>query len=53
MKVIGNIVAVVGIIILFWILVSWVDINNNNDPLNKNYKNYANWNFFTVVSEED
>lgn len=53
MKTIGNIISIAGITLLIWILISWIDINNNNDPLNENYKNYANWNFFTIVGKED
>lgn len=51
-KKLGKILTITGISFLLWVFVSWIDINNHNDPFNENYKDYSNWNYFTLIFGE-
>ena len=49
MKTISKILAVVGILLTLWIVISFIDINFHNSPFSEDYLHYANWNFFSLV----
>lgn len=49
MKVIGKVLAVIGIILVLWVMISFIDINFHNSPFSSDYLNYADWNFFSIV----
>lgn len=49
MKVIGKVLAVIGIILMLWVMISFIDINFHNSPFSSDYQNYADWNFFSIV----
>ena len=51
-KKLGKILTVIGVSFLLWVFISWVDINNHNDPFNENYQDYSSWNYFTLVFGE-
>jgi hypothetical protein len=48
MKKIGNVFAVLGIILMIWIFISFIDINTHNSPFENDYQSYLSWNFFII-----
>ena len=40
---------IVSIVFVVWIVASWVDINQHNNPMEEDYKDYAKWNMFEIV----
>lgn len=49
MKKIKNLFTVFGIILVVWIIASWVDINCHNDPFTNDYQDYSSWNYFNLI----
>lgn len=49
MKKITNIFAVLSVIFIIWITISFIDINAHNSPFCPDYHQYADWNFFSIV----
>ena len=52
MKKITNVVAVLSVVFVLWIMVSFVDINMHNSPFSPDYQDYSCWNFFTIFFGE-
>ena len=52
MKKITNIIAVLSVVFILWIMVSFIDINMHNSPFSPDYQDYSFWNFFTVFFGE-
>lgn len=48
-KIVENVMAVVSIAFVVWIVASWVDTNQHNNPMEEDYKDYAKWNMFEIV----
>lgn len=44
-----NILLVLAAIVILWGVASFVDINLHNNPMEEDYKDYASWNFFTII----
>ena len=42
-------ICVFSVSFIIWLVASWVDINQNNNPFEENYKDYADWNFFVIT----
>ena len=47
-KILENVMTIVSIAFVVWIVASWVDINQHNNPMEEDYKDYAKWNMFEV-----
>ena len=52
-KILENVMTIVSIAFVVWIVASWVDINQHNNPMEEDYKDYANWNMFEIVVSFD
>lgn len=52
-KILENVMAIVSIAFVVWIVASWVDTNQHNNPMEENYKDYAKWNMFEIVVAYD
>lgn len=52
-KILENVMTIVSIAFVVWIVASWVDINQHNNPMEEDYKNYAKWNMFEIVVSFD
>ena len=52
-KILENVMAIVSIAFVVWIVASWVDINQHNNPMEEDYKDYAKWNMFEIVVAYD
>ena len=52
MKKIGNVLAVLGIVLMVWIVASFIDTNAHNSPNSPDYKDYSSWNFFSIFFDE-
>ena len=52
-KIVENVMAVVSVAFVVWIVASWVDTNQDNDPMEEDYKDYAKWNMFEIVVAYD
>ena len=52
-KILENVMAIVSIAFVVWIVASWVDTNQHNNPMEENYKDYAKWNMFEIVMAYD
>lgn len=48
-KKIGNLIAILGVVFAVWIIASWININNHNNPFEEDYQQYASWNYFTLI----
>lgn len=48
-KILENVMTIVSIAFVVWIVASWVDINQHNNPMEEDYKDYAKWNMFEIV----
>ena len=48
-KTLENVMTIVSIAFVVWIVASWVDINQHNNPMEEDYKDYAKWNMFEIV----
>ena len=48
-KILENLMAIVSIVFVVWIVASWVDTNQHNNPMEEDYKDYAKWNMFEIV----
>ena len=48
-KILENVMAIVSIAFVVWIVASWVDTNQHNNPMEEDYKDYAKWNMFEIV----
>jgi DNA-binding transcriptional regulator of glucitol operon len=42
------IVTLIVIAFLIWLVISWIDINQHNNPFSNDYLNYAKWNLFEI-----
>ena len=47
-KKIVSVIGVLGVILMIWIAVSFVDVNAHNDVFADDYKDYFSWNFFEI-----
>lgn len=47
-KKIITVIGILGVLLMIWIAVSFIDVNMHNDVFADDYKNYASWNFFEV-----
>ena len=47
-KAFDSIVTIMCIAFVMWIVASWVNITQHNNPMQAAYKNYAKWNMFEV-----
>lgn len=52
-KILENVMTIVSIAFVVWIVASWVDINQHNNPMEEDYKDYAKWNMFEIVVSFD
>ena len=52
-KMLENVMAIVSIVFVVWIVASWVDTNQHNNPMEEDYKDYAKWNMFEIVVAYD
>lgn len=52
-KILENVMTIVSITFVVWIVASWVDINQHNNPMEEDYKDYAKWNMFEIVVSFD
>ena len=52
-KILENVMTIVSIAFVVWIVASWVDINQHNNPMEEDYKDYAKWNIFEIVVSFD
>ena len=52
-KILENVMTIVSIVFVVWIVASWVDINQHNNPMEEDYKDYAKWNMFEIVVTYD
>ena len=52
-KILENVMTVVSIAFVVWIVASWVDTNQHNNPMEEDYKDYAKWNMFEIVVAYD
>ena len=52
-KILENLMAIVSIVFVVWIVASWVDTNQHNNPMEEDYKDYAKWNMFEIVVAYD
>ena len=52
-KTLENVMTIVSIAFVVWIVASWVDINQHNNPMEEDYKDYAKWNMFEIVMAFD
>ena len=52
-KIFENAMTVVSIAFVVWIVASWVDTNQHNNPMEEDYKDYAKWNMFEIVVAYD
>ena len=52
-KILENVMAIVSIAFVVWIVASWVDTNQHNNPMEEDYKDYAKWNMFEIVMAYD
>ena len=52
-KILENVMTIVSIAFVVWIVASWVDINQHNNPMEEDYKDYAKWNMFEIVVAYD
>lgn len=52
-KILENVMTIVSIVFVVWIVASWVDINQHNNPMEEDYKDYAKWNMFEIVVSFD
>ena len=41
-------IIMMSVIFLLWVTISFIDINEHNNPMEENYKNYAEWNIFLL-----
>ncbi len=48
-RLISNAVFVIGMIIIAWLMLSFVDVNAHNNPLQADYGNFAPWNAFVLL----
>ena len=48
MKIIKNAMVVASVLLILWIVVSYIDITAHNSPFISGYRDYADWNFFTI-----
>ena len=46
-KIIENTLSIIGIILLIWVVLSYINVINNNMPWQEH--NYWSWNFFEVI----
>ena len=51
-KVFDSVITIMCIAFVMWIVASWVNINQHNNPMQEDYKNYAKWNIFEVLNVE-
>ena len=52
-KILENVMTIVSIVFVVWIVASWVDTNQHNNPMEEDYKDYAKWNMFEIVVAYD
>ena len=52
-KILENVMAIVSIAFVVWIVASWVNTNQHNNPMEEDYKDYAKWNMFEIVVAYD
>ena len=52
-KILENVMTIVSIAFVVWIVASWVNINQHNNPMEEDYKDYAKWNMFEIVVSFD
>ena len=52
-KILDNVITTMCIALVMWIVASWVDINQHNNPMEEDYKDYAKWNMFEIVVSFD
>ena len=52
-KILENVMTIVSIAFVMWIVASWVDTNQHNNPMEEDYKDYAKWNMFEIVVAYD
>ena len=52
-KILENVMTIVSIAFVVWIVASWVDTNQHNNPMEEDYKDYAKWNMFEIVMAYD
>lgn len=43
-----NLGAILGVLVVVWIVASWVNVNAHNDPFASGYGDFAWWNLFNV-----
>ena len=48
MKKIRTIIGIIGVLLVLWIMVSYIDISAHNSPFTPDFKDYSSWNFFTI-----
>lgn len=49
MKIIGKVFIALCNLFLIWVLLSFINTNMHNQPFEDGYKDYADWNFFSIV----
>ena len=49
-KILYGFIALSAVFVL-WVGISFIDISIHNDPFSDGYKDYLDWNFFTVFSD--
>ena len=52
-KIVENVMTIVSIAFVVWIVASWVDTNQHNNPMEEDYKDFAKWNMFEIVVAYD
>lgn len=53
LKVFDKVWYLLSIALVIWIFASWVNINSHNNPMEEDYKDYADWNIVTMVFGEE
>lgn len=48
-NVIRPVFAVIEILLLIWIVASFIDVNLHNNYFNPNYQQFADWNLFIML----
>ena len=46
-----NAATIISVVLIAWIVISFIDINLHNNPFESGYTNYLSWNFFLLVEK--
>ena len=48
-KILVNALTILSVLMIVWLILSFVDVNIHNNPANEHFGEYALWNLFKIL----